>query len=219
MVLEGNFVFGHGGHFSAWSRFLRGLEAELLHLSTHSHTPSGSPPALKDTQASGPEPRLSSLRRLCRVLLPSRNEAHVGACSRRKRLVRPRASPCRPHTVLRKYQEKGPRETGLNPAECSGARRLPSATVLGGPACPAALSQEQPSPRAPAQRDTGLSSTGTPFLEGSARQHSTFMLRFEGTHLEGFPVTFRGGQEKGTLGTRKLMEESRTRAVFARVRH
>lgn len=33
----------------------------------------------------------------------------------RKRLVRPKASRCRPHTVLRKYQEKRLRERGLNP--------------------------------------------------------------------------------------------------------
>lgn len=34
------------------------------------------------------------------------------------------------------------------------------------------------------------------------------MFRFEGNHLEGFSVTF-GGQEKGALGTRRLMEECR----------
>lgn len=83
-----------------------------------------------------PLPGLTPARPAC----PSRNEASLRlAPLRRKRLVRPRASRCRPHTVLRKYQEKRPQEGGFNcPKHSQGLYLNPAATARRrrGRACP-----------------------------------------------------------------------------------
>lgn len=114
-------------------------------------------PSLKDTQVQAESPvRILTLPLPGSYTRPGMRPSLQLAPLQRKRLVRPKASRCRPHTVLRKCQEKRPQERGLNaPEHSQGLYRSPAAVATGlsghtWPVCPpSSLSRKQLLQQAP----------------------------------------------------------------------
>lgn len=139
----------------------------------YSHLPSALP-SLKDTQVQADSPaRILALPLPGSYTRPGMRPSLQLAFLQRKRLVRPKASRCRPHTVLRKYQEKRPQERGLNAPEHSQGPYLRPAAVATGlsgrarPLCPPSSPLSQRAPAASADlRQPGLINMGTSFLQG-----------------------------------------------------